>query len=110
MKKKVISALLCTAMIATMVAGCGSGNSDGGSSDSGNSGSSSSSGDDQSSDEDAGGEGGGSGTYAIVTKAAGNPFNEKTAEGFQEVIEAAGGTAIVKIGRASCRERVFTGV
>ncbi len=33
---------------------------------------------------------------AIVTKSAGNPFNEKEAEGFQEVIEAEGGEAIVK--------------
>lgn len=35
-------------------------------------------------------------TYAIVTKAAGNPYNEKEAQGFQEVIEAEGGTVIVK--------------
>lgn len=34
--------------------------------------------------------------FAIVTKAAGNPYNEKEAEGFQEVIEAEGGEAIVK--------------
>lgn len=35
-------------------------------------------------------------TYAIVTKAAGNPYNEKEAEGFKEVIEAEGGSVIVK--------------
>ena len=35
-------------------------------------------------------------TYAIVTKSAGNPYNEKEAEGFQEVIEAEGGECIVK--------------
>lgn len=35
-------------------------------------------------------------TFAIVTKAAGNPYNEKEAQGFKEVIEAEGGTAIVK--------------
>ena len=35
-------------------------------------------------------------TFALVTKSAGNPYNEKTAEGFQEVIESAGGTCIVK--------------
>ena len=33
---------------------------------------------------------------AIVTKAAGNPFNEKVAEGFQEVVEAEGGEAVVQ--------------
>lgn len=35
-------------------------------------------------------------TFAIVTKAAGNPYNEKEAQGFQEVIEAMGGTCIVR--------------
>ena len=33
---------------------------------------------------------------AIITKSAGNPYNEKEAEGFQEVVEAEGGEAIVK--------------
>ena len=37
-----------------------------------------------------------SGVYAIVTKSAGNPYNEREASGFEEVIEAAGGTAIVQ--------------
>lgn len=79
MKKKVLSALLCTAMVATLAAGCGSsgGDSDGGSSDSGKS------------DSD-------TQVHAIVTKAAGNPYNEKEAEGFKEVIEAAGYECIVK--------------
>ncbi|HIT90098.1 MAG TPA: rhamnose ABC transporter substrate-binding protein, partial [Candidatus Merdenecus merdavium] len=35
-------------------------------------------------------------TFAIVTKAAGNPYNEKIAEGFKEVIESMGGTCIIK--------------
>lgn len=78
MKKKVLSALLCTAMAASLLAGCGSSEGDGGSSDSAKS-------------EDSGKK-----TYAIVTKSAGNPYNEKEAEGFQEVIEAAGGECIVK--------------
>lgn len=81
MKKKVLSALLCAAMVATMVAGCG-GNS--GSEESGN----------DAPQAEASEDGGK--TYAIVTKSAGNPYNEKEAEGFQEVIEAAGGTCIVK--------------
>lgn len=81
MKKKVLSALLCTAMAASLLAGCGSSGGsegDGGSSDSAKS-------------EDSGKK-----TYAIVTKSAGNPYNEKEAEGFQEVIEAEGGECIVK--------------
>ncbi len=35
-------------------------------------------------------------TYAIITKSAGNPYNEREASGFQEVIEAAGYEAIIK--------------
>ena len=85
MKKKLLSVLLCTAMVATLAVGCGSGNNDSGA----DSGSSSEATDDAGDDaEEAGDEGGesGSGTYAIVTKSAGNPFNEKTADGFQEEI------------------------
>ena len=78
MKKKVLSVLLCAAMAATMMMGCGSSSSsDGGSSD------------DENADS-------GKKTYAIVTKSAGNPYNEKEAEGFQEVIEAEGGECIIK--------------
>lgn len=35
-------------------------------------------------------------TYAIITKSAGNPYNEREASGFEEVIQAAGATAIVR--------------
>ena len=35
-------------------------------------------------------------TYAIITKSAGNPYNEREASGFEEVIKAAGDTAIIK--------------
>jgi len=34
--------------------------------------------------------------YAIVTKSAGNPYNEKEASGFEQAIAEVGGTAIVK--------------
>ncbi len=36
------------------------------------------------------------GTYAIITKSAGNPFNERTASGFEEVISDAGAEPIIK--------------
>ena len=39
---------------------------------------------------------GGDKTFAIITKSAGNPYNEREASGFKEAIEAAGYTAIVK--------------
>lgn len=82
MKRKVLSALLCVAMVATMAMGCGGG---------------SGSGDDSSDAKATSGEAdSGKKTYAIVTKAAGNPYNEKEAGGFQDVIEAEGGECIVK--------------
>ena len=40
--------------------------------------------------------GGASQTYAIITKSAGNPYNEREASGFEEAIKAAGYTAIIK--------------
>lgn len=78
MKRKVLSALLCVAMVASLAMGCGSG------------------GDSAETSSEASGSDSGKKTYAIVTKAAGNPYNEKEAEGFQEVIEAEGGECIVK--------------
>lgn len=93
MKKKVVSILLCAAMTAGILAGCG------GSDDK----SAEASGDAEAateakadSDEGSSEAGAGGKTYAIVTKSAGNPYNEKEAEGFQEIIEAEGGTCIVK--------------
>lgn len=106
MKRKLVSAILCAAMAATMVAGCG--NSKSSSSDASSAGtssasesktssssseSSSSASSSSSKSSSAGAEGK---VYAIVTKSAGNPYNEKEAEGFQEVIEAAGGECIIK--------------
>ena len=106
MKRKLVSAILCAAMAATMVAGCG--NSKSSSSDASSAGTSSASESKTSSSSSestssasssssksssAGAEGK---VYAIVTKSAGNPYNEKEAEGFQEVIEAAGGECIIK--------------
>lgn len=77
MKRKMISALLCATMVASMAAGCGSSGND---------------------TSDNGGDKSDSGkkVYAIVTKSAGNPYNEKEAEEFQKVIEAEGGECIVK--------------
>ncbi len=36
------------------------------------------------------------GTYAVITKSAGNPYNEREAVGFEEAIQEAGATAIIK--------------
>ena len=65
MNKKLVSAILCAAMIVAPAATAFAGTADGK-------------------------------TLAIITKSAGNPYNEKEAEGFQEVGEAEGATVIVK--------------
>lgn len=65
MNKKLVSALLCAAMVVAPAATTFAGTADGK-------------------------------KIAIITKSAGNPYNEKEAEGFQEVVEAEGGEAIVK--------------
>lgn len=87
MKKKIVSILLCSAMAAGMLAGCGSGNAN------------ESAAAPAAQTQAAGGETPAAGdkkVYAIVTKSAGNPYMEKTAEGFTEIITAAGGEVIVK--------------
>ena len=97
MKRKLISLLLSSALTAVMLAGCAGGvgtavgtanepaaETEAASKDAGEQAAASS-------DAAVAGH-----TYAIVTKSAGNPYNEKEASGFQEVIEAEGGTCIVQ--------------
>lgn len=81
MKRKVLSVLLCVAMAATLAVGCGSKDDPAAETKT-------------ESTDDAGDSG--KKVHAIVTKAAGNPYNEKEAQGFQEIIEAEGFECIVK--------------
>ena len=96
MKKKLVSILLCTSMVAVLAAGCGGGEGSDSTADSGNDTAQTEDSGDEAEDEaeDSSSEGGK--TYAVITKSAGNPYNEKEASGFQEVIEAEGGVCIVK--------------
>ena len=94
MKKQMLAFMLGATMVSGVLAGCGSKPADT-SASSGTSAESPA----QASGDKAEAAGGGSAagkTYAIITKSAGNPYNEKEAQGFQEVIEAVGGTCIVK--------------
>lgn len=75
MKKKMLSALFYGTLVASLLTGCG--NSTG-------------------TQTSASGSNSGKKIYAIVTKSAGNPYNEKEAEGFKEIIEKEGGEYIVK--------------
>lgn len=107
MKRRLLGVLLCAAMVSGLMAGCGGGSASSSapastpasstapSSDAAAPAPDAAPADDAAADTTAGGGAAGK-TFAIVTKAAGNPYNEKEAMGFQEVIEAQGGTCIVK--------------
>jgi len=94
MKKKIVSVLLCAAMVAAFAVGCGG-------KDSGNDASSDAKTEDTKSDDS-------KKVYALVTKSAGNPYMEKTAEGFSKVIEEAGGEVIVKHPEAASADAQVT--
>lgn len=92
MKKKVLSVLLCVAMVAALAIGCG-----GNGGDSGNAGDDKqSTSDDANKGDDANAGGSDKKVLAVVPKSAGNPYNEKEVEGFTEVAEAAGYEVVVK--------------
>lgn len=107
MKKKVISVLLCAVMTAALLAGCGNAEQEAAEE-------TTEAAEDpeaeaaQETDEDASAAEGGSGTYAIITKAAGNPYNEKEAEGFVLAVEEMGGKAIVQHPEAATADAQIT--
>lgn len=124
MKKKVISALLCASMVATMLAGCGSSATNetqaktteavtteaSGSTDAATdaAGTDAEVTDAEATDAATTGEDISGNTYAIVTKAAGNPYNEKEASGFKEVIDASGAKVVVKHPESATAEAQIT--
>ena len=99
--KRFLSVLLSVGLAATIMGGC-----NGNTTPTNASGTASTSGDAASSETASGGEASSAAaaegasakgkTFAIVTKAAGNPYNEKEADGFKQAIEQEGGTCIVK--------------
>lgn len=98
MKKKLASVLLCTAMVCSALSGCSTASSaDTTTTTAASAAPATEAKGSETADTTAAADNGIAGkTFAIVTKAAGNPYNEKEAQGFQEVIEAMGGTCIVK--------------
>ncbi len=86
--KKAVSIMLAAAMTIGLLAGCGA---------SGNGGSTAPAADNSASaGTEAPAASDGAKTYAIVTKSAGNPYNEREASGFEEVIKAQGGNVVVQ--------------
>ncbi|WP_099466724.1 rhamnose ABC transporter substrate-binding protein [Konateibacter massiliensis] len=107
MKKKLVSVLLCAAMVSTLLAGCGSSSSGTKTTEP----STSTETKDTAATEEktestdtATDTATGGGSYAIIVKSAGNPYNQKEIEGFREVIEAQGGSCVVKEPSAATAE------
>ncbi len=106
MKKKLLSGLLCAAMVGSLFVGCGS-SSDSAPADDGAAADTSAPAADSGEAETTTG-GGAAGTYALVPKSAGNPFNEKEADGFTAAIEAMGGTAVVQYPESATADAQIT--
>ena len=117
MKKKVLSVLLAATMVASVLAGCGgaaetaapaaepaaeadaaaadTAAADTAAADTAAADTADAAADTAAADTAAPAASGG-GTYALVTKSAGNPFMERMASGFQEAVEASGGTVVIQ--------------
>lgn len=113
MKKKVLSALLCVSMAATMLAGCGSSgdaSTDAPADDVADAGDEADDATDDSADDAAASTGDltTDKTYCLIVKSAGNPYNQKEADGFKEAIEAQGGTFALQEPAAADAESQIT--
>lgn len=93
MKKKLLCAVLCVAMTASLFTGCGKkSESSKDSSAAPTTGASTT----QAASTDGSGNYKTDKTYAIIVKSAGNPYNQKESEGYKKVIEAQGGKCVVQ--------------
>ncbi len=112
MKKKVLSALLCVSMTAMMFVGCGGSTEDtaadssaaeetteaADSAEEADTAEATASDGDLTTDK----------TYCLIVKSAGNPYNQKEADGFKEAIEAQGGTFVLQEPAAADAESQIT--
>ena len=81
MKKRLLSAILCVAMVASLVVGCGGSKEEAAAPA------------EEATEEAAPAN---DGVYAFISKAAGNPYNEKEAEGFQTAMDELGLNYVIK--------------
>ena len=86
MKKRLLSALLCVAMVASLVVGCGAKEEPAAEAPAAT--------EEAASAEEAAPAG--DEVYALVVKSAGNPYNEKEAEGFTTAMDELGYKCVVK--------------
>ena len=102
MKKKLLSVVLAAAMVASVLAGCGSSAAETAApaaADTQEAAADTAAADTAAADTaaaDAGASSSGGMTCALVTKSAGNAFMELLGSGFKDAVEASGGTAIIK--------------
>lgn len=118
MKKKVLSALLCVSMAATMLVGCGSkdaaADAPAAEAPAAEDKAEEPAADDAAEAPAAEDAAAGTGdlttdkTYCLIVKSAGNPYNQKEAEGFKEAIEAQGGTFVLQEPAAADAESQIT--
>jgi rhamnose transport system substrate-binding protein len=106
MKKKLLSVLICATMVSSMLAGCGSSSSTTESTTDSTTTTETTESTTETADDAAATEA--LGSYAIIVKSAGNPYNAKEIEGFKEVIEAEGGTCITKEPESATAEAQIT--
>lgn len=105
MKKKLVSAVLCAAMTVSLLAGCGSTPAAETQAPAANNTETEA----EAAPEDTSAEAAtDDGVYALVTKAAGNPFNEKVASGFQEVCDTLGVECVIKHPESATAEAQIT--
>ena len=119
MKRKVLSALLCVSMAATMLVGCGS-KDEAADAPAAEAPAAEDKAEEPAAEEPAAEEpaaddaAAGTGdlttdkTYCLIVKSAGNPYNQKEAEGFKEAVEAQGGTFVLQEPAAADAESQIT--
>lgn len=119
MKKKVLSALLCVSMAATMLVGCGSkdaaADAPAAEAPAAEDKAEEPAAEEPAAEEPAADDAAASTgdlttdkTYCLIVKSAGNPYNQKEAEGFKEAIEAQGGTFVLQEPAAADAESQIT--
>lgn len=108
MKKKLISVLVCVALTASMLAGCGSKPAETPAATETEAPATDAEAPAADAEAPAADTGVAGKTIAILVKSAGNPYNERESAGFQEVIEAAGATCVVKAPEAATAEAQIT--
>ncbi|MDF2512395.1 MAG: putative sugar transporter, substrate-binding protein [Herbinix sp.] len=108
MKKKLLSAILCITLTASMLVGCGSKSDSGEGTTTAPTQAATDNTDDGSGDAGSADPYATDGTYAIIVKSAGNPYNKKESDGYKQVIEAQGGTCVIQEPEAATAEAQIT--